>query len=223
MTPVFPLSQAHLPGDNVVLRVFEPRYRALFAELEESRDTSFVTVLIERGSEVGGGDRRFGLGVKVHLESTESTDGMLLVHGRADEPVRVTSWLEDDPYPRAEIEVVEYPEPPGAVLSDAASALTLLGQSVRSLLARHGVDAGRGPSHLLVPLQTVASGRWYSGTPGMSAVQHAFWAVARCVPCGPLDRHQFLRSGELLERIRGVRRVIEHTDEVLRFGSERDS
>ena len=76
---------------------------------------------------------------------------------------------------------------------------------------------------LLVPLQTVASGRWYSGTPGMSAVQHAFWAVARCVPCGPLDRHQFLRSGELLERIRGVRRVIEHTDEVLRFGSERDS
>jgi hypothetical protein len=223
VTPVFPLSQAYLPGDTVVLRVFEPRYLALFDELQDSHATSFVTVLIERGREVGGGDRRFGLGVTVRLESVDTSDGMLLVHGRADDPVHLTRWLDDDPYPRAETTMVDYPEPSGAVLSDAASGLTLLGQSVRSLLARHGVDPENGPAHLLAPLQTVASGRWYSGTPGMAGVQHAFWAVARCVPCGPLDRHLFLRPDELPDRVRAMRRVIEHTDEVLRFSSERGS
>lgn len=220
MTAVFPLSQAYLPGDEVVLRVFEPRYLALFADLAEQAQPVFATVLIERGREVGGGDRRFGLGVSVHPERLEEGDGMLLVRGRAVDAVRVMSWLEDDPYPRAEIEQVPYPEPTRAALADAASALTLLAQSVRSLLARHGVSTENGPAHLTAPLQTVASGRWYSGVPGHAAVEHAFWAVARCVPCGPLDRHMFLRPDDLLGRVRGLRRVIEHTDEVLRFASE---
>ena len=56
--PMFPLGNVTLPGELVPLRVFEPRYRRLVLDCLAGDTAVFGIVLIERGSEVGGGDQR---------------------------------------------------------------------------------------------------------------------------------------------------------------------
>lgn len=66
--PMFPLGTVLLPGAYLPLHVFEPRYRRLVqACLEGSPE--FGVVLIERGSEVGGGERRFDVGCVARILS----------------------------------------------------------------------------------------------------------------------------------------------------------
>ena len=54
--PMFPLGTVLLPGGVLPLHVFEPRYRKMVTDCVESPDHEFGVVLIERGSEVGGGE-----------------------------------------------------------------------------------------------------------------------------------------------------------------------
>ena len=54
---MFPLSAVLFPYATMPLHVFEPRYRALMHDCLAG-DRRFGVVLIERGSEVGGGDQR---------------------------------------------------------------------------------------------------------------------------------------------------------------------
>ena len=58
--PMFPLGTVLFPYAVLPLHVFEPRYRAL-TEHCLAGDGCFGVVLIERGSEVGGGDTRFAV------------------------------------------------------------------------------------------------------------------------------------------------------------------
>jgi uncharacterized protein len=101
--PMFPLGSVLLPGMLLPLHVFEPRYRALVDHVLQG-DGRFGVVLIERGHEVGGGDQRSDVGTVAEVVRTEVLpDGRwaLLVAGR--ERIRVDRWLDDDPYPRAEV------------------------------------------------------------------------------------------------------------------------
>ena len=59
--PMFPLGTVLFPHALLPLHVFEPRYRVMTERvLKATRE--FGVVLIERGSEVGGGDTRFDVG-----------------------------------------------------------------------------------------------------------------------------------------------------------------
>jgi Lon protease-like protein len=220
VNPVFPLTQAFLPGDPVVLRVFEPRYLAMFDELGRTDRSTFTSVLIERGPEVGGGDRRFPFGVEVHIDLVAGSAGALAVSGTATHVVEVTEWLADDPWPRGVTAAVPVTDAAPSVLRDVASGLTVLAQTVRSLLERHGVDRVSAPGPVLSHLSTVAGGRWYGTEPSVRDVEVALWSVARAVPCGPLDRYSLLVPGELRSRVATLRRIVEHTDEVLAFGRD---
>ena len=60
---MFPLGTVLFPYGVLPLHVFEPRYR-LLAEHCLAGDGCFGVVLIERGSEVGGGDTRFDVGTR---------------------------------------------------------------------------------------------------------------------------------------------------------------
>ncbi|MFM8553967.1 MAG: LON peptidase substrate-binding domain-containing protein [Acidimicrobiales bacterium] len=217
---VFPLTQAFLPGDAVVLRVFEPRYLAMFARTDADTSNTFVSVLIERGPEVGGGDRRFALGVQVQVDMVAADSGTLVVSGTATHAVEVVEWLPDDPWPRARVVSVDHAPERRETLRDAASALTVLAQSVRSLLARHGVDAVSAPGAVLSSLSTVAGGRWHGGEPVLHDVDVALWSVVRALPCGPLDRYSLLAGSSVKDRVGILRRIVEHTDEVLAFGRD---
>jgi Lon protease-like protein len=76
---MFPLGTVLFPGGVVPLHVFEPRYRALTGYCLE-RDERLGIVLIERGSEVGGGDVRFRVGTRGVIARAQALpDGRWLV------------------------------------------------------------------------------------------------------------------------------------------------
>jgi Lon protease-like protein len=99
--PMFPLGTVLFPFAPLPLHVFEPRYRALIRHCLDN-EPEFGVVLIERGSEVGGGDTRFGIGTIARIaQLAELPDGRSLLVAVGTRRIRVDSWLPDDPYPRA--------------------------------------------------------------------------------------------------------------------------
>ena len=104
---MFPLGTVLVPHEVLPLHVFEPRYRALVHDCLAA-DRTFGVVLIERGSEVGGGDARFDAGCSAVITAAdEQPDGRWGIVATGAQPLRVMTWLADDPYPRAEVESVE--------------------------------------------------------------------------------------------------------------------
>ena len=69
VTAMFPLGTVLLPGGVLPLQVFEPRYRQMVRDLlaDDSRPPEFGVVMIERGSEVGGGDARSTVGTLAQI------------------------------------------------------------------------------------------------------------------------------------------------------------
>ena len=211
--PVFPLGTAFLPGDRIVLTLFEPRYLQMLTEVLVG-DGRFASVLISEGSEVGGGDRRFGHGVAVQVTGAHDADGRVVLHGVATDAWTVASWMEDDPYPRAK-GVLQMPTVvEGRDRFDVASALSLLAQSVVSLRAAitRDQDVAREPG-----LAEIAGGRWWDDRVPSTALWEGFWTVARALPCGSLDRHSLLVDADLPTRIRRLRSVVEHVADLIRF------
>lgn len=104
VTALFPLQSVLLPGMPLGLHVFEPRYLQLLDDISAA-DGRFGVVMITRGSEVGGADQRADVGTVAELVARAQTDdGRWMVEAVGTERFRVTRWLDDDPYPRAEIE-----------------------------------------------------------------------------------------------------------------------
>jgi hypothetical protein len=117
--PMFPLSNVVFPYMLLPLHIFEDRYRALMADLQEVAEPEFGVVLIERGWEVGGGEERADLGTVVQLLDSEQIEGGRWVAVTAGaRRIRVTRWLPDAPYPMAEVEDVKDLE-----VSDESEAL----------------------------------------------------------------------------------------------------
>lgn len=100
--PMFPLGSVLVPTALLPLQLFEPRYLALIDDVRASAHGELGVVLIERGSEVGGGDVRTGVGTVARLvQAAALDDGRWAVVVVGVRRVRVVRWLDDDPYPRA--------------------------------------------------------------------------------------------------------------------------
>lgn len=104
---MFPLSVALLPGVVLPLRLFEPRFLEMYEEVSKG-DREFGVVLIERGSEAGGDDVRFGFGCIARVVGSGlHDDGTLSLVTVGIRRIRVEEWLEDGPYPRARAELLD--------------------------------------------------------------------------------------------------------------------
>lgn len=170
---MFPLGSVLSPGMVLPLHVFEPRYRRLVGDCLEG-DGEFGVVLIERGSEVGGGDVRSMVGTMATIaDSAGLDDGRWAIVAVGVRRIRVLRWLDDDPYPRAEIE--DWPDPPaGEQLGDL---VTLAVDGLRRLF-RLATEMGADGLPLDLDL---------SDDPVVAAGQ----VVALC-PVGPSDRQRML-------------------------------
>ena len=105
--PMFPLSLVLFPGQILPLHIFEIRYRTMVEEIIDA-GRKFGVVLIERGSEVGGGETRKDVGTLAEIiDAEKSSDGRWLLITKGMKRIRISKWLEDSPYPRAEISSVE--------------------------------------------------------------------------------------------------------------------
>lgn len=102
---MFPLGSVLFPHAYLPLRIFEPRYRTMIEDvIGDSGTREFGVVLIERGSEVGGGDVRHTVGTVARIvEAEPQPDGGWLVIAVGVRRIAVEQWLLDDPYPRAEV------------------------------------------------------------------------------------------------------------------------
>ena len=97
---MFPLGMVVFPYQVVALCVFEERYLHLLDDVVETQ--RFGTCLIERGSEVGGGDVRSSVGTMLQIRGQQRmTDGEVLVVVEGLSCFAIGRWLEDQPYPRA--------------------------------------------------------------------------------------------------------------------------
>lgn len=104
--PMFPLGSVLFPHMPLQLRVFEERYLVMLSELVKADDGRFGVVLIERGFEVGGGEQRYGVGTAAEVTQLGAAEGIVGLVAQGSERVRVAEWLPDEPYPRAEVEVL---------------------------------------------------------------------------------------------------------------------
>jgi ATP-dependent Lon protease len=170
--PMFPLGTVLFPTMVLPLHVFEPRYRALVQDCVAG-DGEFGVVLIERGSEVGGGDVRTDVGTVARiLEVDAIDDGRFVLAGVGTRRIRVDAWLEDDPYPRAEVSDW-----------DDESVATIPIDEVDALLRRAlalAAELGEAPAPLDVEL---------AAEPGLATFQ-----VAAVAPLGPADRQAVLAT-----------------------------
>jgi uncharacterized protein len=203
VAPMFPLGTVLVPGMLLPLHVFEPRYRALVRDCLAG-EPEFGVVLIERGSEVGGGEVRTDVGTMARiLQVEEMPDGRFALAVVGDRRVRVTAWLEDDPYPRADVE--DWPDDPdGAAEADAARAALAPGGDVTALLRR--------ASALLAELGEAAApvDLVLADDPGIASFQ----AVA-VAPLGPADRQALLIVASAAERTVRLRALLPGAIELL--------
>jgi uncharacterized protein len=184
--PMFPLSTVLFPYAALPLHVFEPRYRMLMRDCVEG-DRRFGVVLIERGSEVGGGDQRASLGTRgVITRAVELSDGRWLLQVLGEDLVEVDEWLPDDPYPVALV-TGRRPHGPGVV--DPEPLLGNATQRVRrarAVLSEHGGAAPLSPD---MPLD------------GGGDVDVASWQLCAAAPLSAYDAQRLLAANGAAERL----------------------
>jgi Lon protease-like protein len=172
--PMFPLGSVLLPGMPLPLHVFEPRYQALIAHCLEG-EPEFGVVLIERGSEVGGGDARTGVGTVARiLEATRFEDGRWAIGAVGTRRIRVERWLPDDPFPQAVVD--DWPEDPGEIDPERLEGVVSRFRRVLALASELGIP---------VPPATVelADDR-----------EVAVLQMTAGTPFGPADRYDLLAA-----------------------------
>jgi Lon protease-like protein len=200
---MFPLGTVLFPGALLPLHVFEPRYQALTshcltAEREPAGEADMGIVLIERGSEVGGGDVRFGVGSRARIVSAVPLEGgrWFLVLVGVDR-IRVVRWLPDDPFPRAEVETI--PEAgPGAGAEAGRAAVERLLRRALALKAELGEPTAAPATVALDPA---------AGT--------AAWQAASVAPFGPADAQRVLEADGVDERLRLLEELLDDQIAVL--------
>jgi Lon protease-like protein len=193
---MFPLGSVLFPHAELPLHVFEPRYRAL-TEACLAGDGEFGVVLIERGSEVGGGDTRFSVGTVARIVAAgRLPDGRYLLATVGTRRLRVRDWLPDNPYPRAEVELL--PEP--ALPDDAREVRTDVERLLKRVLAM-AAEVGDAPQAVGIELDD-------------DPVQAGFQAAA-AAPIGPLDAQGLLELDDPVERLDLLRGLLAEQAEVL--------
>ena len=194
--PMFPLGTVLLPAMPLSLRIFEERYLKLLGDLVTSDNPESGVVLIERGPEVGGKDKRMNIGTVASVTNIGTLDEFYGLESVGAQRFRVNAWLPDDPYPLADIDFI--PD----LIWDASltPAKTHLEEQVRKLLsfASEFGDLQYGPD------------TEFSDDP-----IDACWQMAEVLPIGQLDQRDLLGSVSAEELISQTLDIVKTADRTL--------
>lgn len=204
---MFPLQSALLPGEELPLQVFEPRYAELVRDCLRDSEPRFGVVLISQGREVGGGDVRCDVGTVAEI--AECVDiagsGRFILRCRTAERIKVCEWLPDDPYPRSVVQVWldEDGEPVSAAQIEALED-RIIGLFERIATARD----------LQLPSREEVLGdvvdRIYE--PG-----ERLYALASRIPIGPADRYAVLSAPSAGERLTALDEAVDSVAAMIEF------
>ncbi len=198
---MFPLGMVLLPTMVVPVHVFEARYRQMTKDCLDS-DREFAVVLIERGSEVGGGDTRTHAGTVARIiEAQEFPDGRWGLVAGGIRRIRVSRWLEDDPYPRAEVQDWPDAEQSEQDLDYVAVQLPPTTTVWRRVLALQSELGAPGPPAAFEMPDDPAT---------------AVWQLAALSPLGPLDRQRLLTAEGTAHRLGLLAEFLADAEEVIR-------
>lgn len=194
---MFPLQSVLLPAAPLRLHVFEERYRALMRDVMEAAVPEFGVVLIERGSEVGGGDVRSRVGTVARVvDAQRAPDGRWGVVCLGARRIDVYDWLPDDPYPRAMVS----DRADRSWSADAEDALARAEPVVRRALALQA-ELGDAAPPATVELAELGITR--------------SWQLIAVAPIPTLDRHELLCLDDPAARLRRLAALVEEALEVL--------
>lgn len=181
MLRMFPLGSVLFPHMLIPLHIFEPRYVQLVEECLAA-DEPFGVVLIERGFEVGGGDARFTMGTEAAIvDNLTMDDGRMAIAVVGTERIQIDEWLEDAPYPRANVTAV--PDQDRVPSTDSIRTTQRTLRRLLALMSELGTDVG--------PLDYELS----------ENPKAAVYQLASLAPVGPLDRQTLLESTDAMSRL----------------------
>ena len=207
---MFPLQSAFLPGEDLPLQIFEPRYAEMVRDCMRDNNPRFGVVLISQGREVGGGDMRCDVGTVARV--TECVDvggtGRFVLGCKTAERIKVCEWLPDDPYPRAVVE--EWPDEPGETVS--AGQLEDLEDRMMALFERIA-NARDFP----VPDRREVLG---SGI-DFSDAGERLYALASRIPIGPADRYSVLTAPTAHARLTALGEAVDSVAAIIDSSSRR--
>ena len=199
--PMFPLGSVLFPGQILPLHIFEPRYMEMMTHClgeDDEGDKLFGVVLIERGSEVGGGDVRTNVGTVARIVSHRSLDGgRMAVLAVGERRMRVSEWLEDAPYPQAVAEV--WPCEDKSALAETADLFASAEAAVRRVWAlRREMGATDPEPSEEFPRTSVGS-----------------FGLAARIPLQQFDRQKLLAAPSVAERLSLLEELLTDHEELL--------
>ncbi|MGE0219421.1 LON peptidase substrate-binding domain-containing protein [Mycolicibacterium sp.] len=202
--PMFPLEVAMLPGEELPLRIFEPRYTALVQTCLAADDPVFGVVLIAAGREVGGGDTRSDVGALARIEeSAEMGAGRYRLKCVMGERIKVIEWQPDDPYPKAVVQ--EWPDEPGDPVS--VHAIRDIEDRMVGLFER--IAAARGAR---VDARDIVRGADESGDPSKW-----LYALSARLPMGQADRYAVLAAPTVAQRVAALSEAVDTVTAMIEF------
>jgi uncharacterized protein len=194
---MFPLSTVLMPAMPLSLRIFEERYLKLLGDLVGQENPEFGVVLIERGQEIGGGEKRLGIGTLASVTDIGTLDEFYGIESIGTQRFRVNAWLPDDPYPMADIDFI-----PDLIWDDSLTmAKNQLETKVRNLLsfASEFGDLQYG-----------------SDTEFSEDPMQACWQIAGVLPVGPLDHLDLLQSLSAADLVLETQALVSTLDQALK-------
>jgi uncharacterized protein len=198
---MFPLGTVLLPGGVLPLHIFEPRYRQLVVDcLDGPEEPEFGVTLIERGSEVGGGDERADVGTVARIARIEAlADGRYAIVVVGTRRIRVHAWLPDDPYPLADVDDWPDEDPDDPALADRIPVgLRRVGEVLKLASQLGDVPSG-------IQLKV-------SDDPLLAS-----YHLVGLAPLGPADRYRLLCARSPNERLDLLAGALDDVEAMLRF------
>lgn len=186
-----------MPAMPLSLRIFEERYLKLLGDLVGQENPEFGVVLIERGQEIGGGEKRLGIGTLASVTDIGTLDEFYGIESIGSQRFRVNAWLPDDPYPMADIDFI-----PDLIWDDSLTmAKNQLETKVRNLLsfASEFGDLQYG-----------------SDTEFSEDPMQACWQLAGVLPVGPLDHLDLLQSLSAADLVLETQALVSTLDQALK-------
>ncbi|MBV1892928.1 MAG: LON peptidase substrate-binding domain-containing protein [Ilumatobacteraceae bacterium] len=200
--PMFPLGSVLLPGGVMPLHVFEPRYRQMVIDcLLQDGVPEFGQVLISHGSEAGGGDDRELVGTVAAMQQLNALDSRRYAFNAVGtRRIRVIEWLDDDPYPVAEVD--DWPD----VTCDANEVAQPIAEAERRVRAALSMAQQLDmvefdPTEIVIQDEPIA----------------ASYQLAAMAPIGPADRFRLLAAAGPQERLAMLAEILEDVEAMLKF------
>jgi uncharacterized protein len=201
--PMFPLGSVLFPYMPTALRIFEERYIVMLSELLGDEPAEFGIVLIERGSEVGGGEQRFPIGTVARITQVQTSEGFVGIVAQGHRRIEVLDWRPDDPYPVADVRDI-----PDFSVDDALRPLIdEVEKTVRATIAQ-------ASEFVEVP--------WPADIHLDDDPRASMWQLAAISPLGPLDQQKLLRSETAEQLLTATRELTLEAAEMLTLTGDWD-